>query len=88
MNQSVRMFMPPFAGHSILDWSGPAVSCADGMKALTDWAEKDLAPDTLPTVRYDFENDRPYESGQVASFRQWTYRKEVQDARKRCRGGQ
>ena len=87
MNESVRLFMPPFAGHSILDWSGPAVSCSDGMKALTDWAEKGLAPDTLPTVLYDFENDRPHERGSVPSFRQWTYRKQVQEARKLCKKG-
>ena len=85
MNQAVRMYMPEFAGHSILDWTGPAVSCANGMMALTFWAERGKAPDRLPTVQYDFENNQPYKTGEVASFHRWAYLKKVKDARKACK---
>ena len=85
MNRSVRMYMPEFAGHSILDWSGPAVSIANGMMALTLWTEKGKAPDRLPTIQYDFDNDRPFKTGEVNCFHRWTYLKKVQDARKACK---
>ena len=58
-----RLYRMPFAGHSILDWSGPAVSLADGMAGLVDWVEKGEAPDTLPIVRYDFDHDMPLITG-------------------------
>ncbi len=79
MKEAVRLYMPDLAGHSILDWSGPAVSIADGMKALTLWTEKGQAPDTLPVVRYDFSNDRPQLEGQVEAFDQWQHRKELRE---------
>ena len=78
MNRSLRMFMPYLAGHSILDWSGPAVSCCDGLRALTAWAEKGIAPDALPTVRYDFEDDCPREEGSVEVYSRWRNRSEIQ----------
>lgn len=78
MNQSVRMFMPPMAGHSILDWSGGATACSVGMKILTDWVEKNQAPDTLPTVRYDFLKDKPLEEDVIEAFNQWHYKKKLQ----------
>jgi hypothetical protein len=58
-----RLYRMPYAGHSILDWSGPAVSLADGMAGLTDWVERGEAPDTLPIVRYDFDHDMPLITG-------------------------
>ena len=79
MNESVRMYMPDMAGHSILDWSGPAVSCADGMKALTLWTEQGKAPDRLPIVRYDFRNDKPQIQSTVEPFDQWHHRKELRE---------
>ena len=79
MKDSVRMYMPDMAGHSILDWSGPAVSCADGMKALTLWTEQGLVPEKLPTVRYDFRNDIPRIQSTVKAFDQWHHRKELRE---------
>ncbi|MCI6857665.1 MAG: tannase/feruloyl esterase family alpha/beta hydrolase [Eubacterium sp.] len=75
MNESVRMFMPYLAGHSILDWSGPAVSISEGMKVLTDWVEQGQAPEIIPTIRYDFQKDEPVCESSVEVFRQWEYKK-------------
>jgi feruloyl esterase len=77
MNQAVRMYMPDLAGHSILNWTGPAVACAVGMEALTRWTEEGIAPDTIPTVRYNFHDDCPYEESVVESFDQWGYKKKI-----------
>lgn len=73
MNDTIRLFMPPLAGHSILDWSGPAVSIADGMTALTNWVEKGIAPECLPTQRYDFVRDCAVEKSSVQVYDQWQY---------------
>lgn len=78
MKDTVRLFMPDLAGHSILDWSGPAVSIADGMTALTDWVEKGIAPDSLPTQRYDFAADRAVETSSVPVYDQWQYKAKLQ----------
>ncbi|MCI5945003.1 MAG: tannase/feruloyl esterase family alpha/beta hydrolase [Eubacterium sp.] len=78
MNESVRMFMPYLAGHSILDWSGAAVSCADGMKALTRWVENGEAPDEIMSVRYDFAEDKPVKEEKTPVFNQWQYKKRIQ----------
>lgn len=75
MNHALRMYMPYLAGHSILDWSGAAVSCADGMAALTRWVEEGEAPDRLPTVRYDFAKDQPVLESEVEVFHQWHYKR-------------
>ena len=80
MNQTIRMFMPSMAGHSILDWSGAAVSCAEGMKALTRWVEEGRAPDILPTTRYDFRNDRSVYDDTVPSFKHWNYQQTCRKA--------
>ena len=77
MNDSVRLYMPYLAGHSILDWSGGAVACAVGMRALTEWTEHGIASDILPVVRYDFIHDEPARKGQVESFNQWKFRKSL-----------
>lgn len=82
MNHSVRMYMPYLAGHSILDWSGAAVSCAEGMAALTCWTEEEKAPDQLPTVRYDFQKDKPILESKVDLFNQWHYKKMLQSINK------
>lgn len=63
MADACRLYRMPYAGHSILDWSGPAVSLADGMAGLTDWVERGEAPDTLPIQRYDFDHDMPLITG-------------------------
>lgn len=73
MNDSYRLFMPVLAGHSILDWSGAAVNIHDGMLALTDWVENNNAPEKLPTMNYDFINDKPFDEGEVEVFNQWKY---------------
>ena len=65
MADACRLYRMPYAGHSILDWSGPAVSLADGMAALTDWVEKGEAPDTLPIQRYDFDHDMALITGTI-----------------------
>lgn len=75
MNESFRMFMPYLAGHSILDWSGAAVSCAEGMDVLTRWVEKGEAPEKIPTVLYDFQQDHPVYEDEVGVFNQWKYKK-------------
>lgn len=75
MNESFRMFMPYLAGHSILDWSGAAVSCAEGMDVLTRWVEKGEAPEKIPTVLYDFQQDHPVYEDEVEVFNQWKYKK-------------
>ena len=77
LNRAVRLYMPEMAGHSILDWSGPAVSIADGMRALVAWVEKKIEPDSLPTMRYDFAADRAVETSEVKMYSQWAYRKKL-----------
>lgn len=77
MNDSLRMFMPYLAGHSILDWSGPAVACSVGMEALTRWVEKGEAPEKIPTVRYNFSQDKPLIEDEVTVFNQWHYKKMI-----------
>ena len=67
-NESIRMFMMPRAGHSILDWSGPAVTTADGMKALMNWVEKGIAPEKLRAVNYDFDADAAVEEIEIESY--------------------
>lgn len=74
MNDTVRLFMPELAGHSILDWSGPAVSIADGMKALTAWVEEDQAPDKIRTLKYDFADDVAVEESEVQVYNQWQFK--------------
>ena len=71
MNDTVRLFMPEQAGHSILDWSGPAVAIADGMEALTRWVEEGQAPDVIPTMRYDFAAMKVTEASEVTVYNQW-----------------
>lgn len=77
MNESVRLYMPNMAGHSILNWTGPAVACSVGMQALTLWTEQGIAPDVIPTVRYNFHEDKAVEEGSVRSFDQWDYKKKI-----------
>ena len=77
MNDSIRMFMPYMAGHSILDWSGAAVACSTGMKALTEWVEHGKAPDKMATVKYDFGKDKPILEDTVEVFNQWKYKKMI-----------
>jgi hypothetical protein len=77
MNQAVRLYMPDMAGHSILNWTGPAVACSVGMEALTLWTEEGKAPDVIPTVRYNFQEDKAVEEGSVKSFDQWEYKKKI-----------
>lgn len=79
MNRNVRLYMPYLAGHSIVDWSGAAVSIADGMKFLTAWAEEGKEPDILPTVHYDFTVDKALSHSEVPSFEQWRFRKHLLD---------
>lgn len=78
MNDSLRMFMPDMAGHSILDWSGAAVACSTGMRALINWVEHGKAPDRMATVRYDFRQDRSILEDTVEVFNQWKYKKKLQ----------
>ncbi len=78
MNDSVRMFMPYMAGHSILDWSGAAVACSTGMKALTEWVEHGKVPDKMVTIKYDFQQDKPIWEDTVEVFNQWHYKKMIQ----------
>ncbi len=77
LNGVLRLYMPELAGHSILDWSGPAVSIADGMRALTGWVEDKKAPDTIPTMRYDFANECVVEASEVKLYSQWGFRKKL-----------
>lgn len=78
MNDSIRMFVEPFAGHSILDWSGPAVALSDGMAALTRWTETGKAPDRLPAQRYDFDHDCPVQNDIIPPYNDWAYRRKYQ----------
>ncbi len=77
LNDTFRLFMPELAGHSILDWSGPAVSIADGMTALTRWVEEGIAPDEIPTQRYDFAKDEAVEKSVVPVYNQWKYKQYI-----------
>ena len=77
MNDSVRLFMPDMAGHSILNWTGPAVAISVGMEALTLWTEKGIVPDVIPTARYNFTEDRSVQDSTVSSFDQWAYKKKI-----------
>ena len=77
LNKTVRLYMPELAGHSILNWSGPAISIADGMRALVAWVEEKKEPDSLPTMWYDFAAERVAESSEVKLYSQWTYRKNM-----------
>lgn len=58
LKETLRVFFPEHGGHALFDWDGPNVTNASGMKALMDWVEKDLPPERLRTVNYDFEKDR------------------------------
>ena len=77
LNDSVRLFMPEGGGHSMSDWTGAMPSISQGMKALTDWVEGDNAPGQLPTVFYDFANDRVKSRGIVPMFNLWLYKKKA-----------
>ena len=77
MNESVRLFMPYLAGHSILDWSGAAVACSVGMDVLTRWVENGEAPDQISTVHYDFQEDKPVYEDEVEVFNQWKYKNTI-----------
>ena len=77
MNDSGRLFMPDMAGHSVLNWTGPAVAISTGMEALTMWTEQGITPDVIPTQRYNFQEDRSVEDSTVKSFDQWDYKKKI-----------
>ena len=77
MNEAVRLYMPEMAGHSILNWTGPAVAISVGMAALTAWTEKGITPDSIPTVQYNFTEDRPVKEDSVEPFALWKYRRKI-----------
>lgn len=81
MNETFRLYMPPMAGHSILDWTGPAISIADGLTALTKWVEEEKAPDVIDTMFYDFAKEEVLENSTVESFNQWKYKKTIKNYR-------
>lgn len=82
LNNTFRLFMPDLAGHSILDWSGPAVSIADGMTALTNWVENGVEPDEIPTMLYDFAADQVVEASEVEVYNQWKYKQHMKSLMK------
>ncbi len=81
-NDTFRLFMPELAGHSILDWSGPAVSIADGMRALTNWVENGQAPECVPTMLYDFAAEEAVEESEVLVYNQWKFKKQMKSLEK------
>lgn len=77
MNDTFRLYMPKLAGHSILDWTGPAISIADGITALTNWVEKGIAPDSIRTTFYDFANEVALETSEVETYNQWKFKRKI-----------
>lgn len=58
MKKNFRIFFPRFGGHALYDWDGPNVTNASGLRALMDWVEKEIPPESLQTINYDFTNDQ------------------------------
>ena len=69
MNRYFRAFFPRYGGHALFDWDGPNVTNASGYRALMDWAEEEKAPESLNTLKYDFENERVIEKSVVPVYR-------------------
>lgn len=74
-NDTVRMFMPEGGGHSMSDWTGGMPVVSDGMRALTDWVEKGIAPAVLPSVYCNYIEDRIISRDNVPMFNYWGYKK-------------
>ena len=65
MKQYFRAFFPRYGGHALYDWDGPNVTNASGWSALMQWVEKDVAPEYLDTLKYDFMEERIVEEAKV-----------------------
>ena len=69
LRDHLRVFFPEYGGHALYDWDGPNVTNASGLGALMQWVEKDLPPEQLQTVNYDFEQDRLIRKSTVEAFK-------------------
>ena len=49
----LRLYITPGDGHGTCNWHGPGIPENEGMKALLDWVEQDIAPGALRTVQVD-----------------------------------
>ena len=69
MNHYFRAFFPRYGGHALFDWDGPNVKNCSGLSSLMDWAEKERAPETLQTLKYNFLEERIIEESEVPVFK-------------------
>lgn len=69
LRDHLRVFFPEYGGHALYDWDGPNVTNASGLGALMQWVEKDLPPEQLQTINYDFEQDRLIRKSTVEAFK-------------------
>ena len=58
LKKTLRVFYPEHGGHALYDWDGPNVTNASGFTALMNWVEKDIPPERLRTINYDFKEDQ------------------------------
>lgn len=63
-----RLFMAPGEGHSHVTAAGPGLTLANGMIALINWVEQGIAPDSIPTVRYDLATNQPTMTRMVCAY--------------------
>lgn len=71
MQENIRLFIQPGAGHSTLGWAGPTVCNSMGMAALMEWVEKGTAPRILVTVKYDIYSDTIRDQFASQCFNMW-----------------
>ena len=64
-----RLFMSPGGGHTDMWQPGLSFTLADGMIALMKWVEEGIAPETIPAVQYDFEQNAVVLTGDVSVYR-------------------
>ncbi|MFV0467156.1 MAG: tannase/feruloyl esterase family alpha/beta hydrolase [Lachnospiraceae bacterium] len=65
----LRFFFTPGGGHTDLKSPGLSLTLADGMIALMKWVEEGIAPESLPTVQYDFKQKENILTGNVELYR-------------------
>lgn len=53
----VKLYLTPGDGHGTCNWHGPGITERDGMLALMDWVEKDIAPTDIRVVQVNRKGD-------------------------------
>ncbi len=68
VKKTLRVFFPEHGGHALYDWDGPNVTNESGFRAMMDWVEKGIGPESLRTINYDFNKDRLLKESRVSVF--------------------